>query len=389
MVQGQTQMGEIFGVKVGNGEVQLTSGETEGVVHVGEVDIPFWVATFETDALNVILWNNFFEARPHIKYLSLQAPHHLLVRRHRQLAEVPLNEDTTPKPSVQIIRGLSLNLGADMNLEGMVALHAQLARTENYKLSTEMKRKGFADLSLEGDPTASDFIELFASKQNADSQFYCNGKDNSAFWYHRGWLQRWKRLDTNPRFSQRLRVVVKVARDRAGLVLVLPEGKKWESKGTKWKELLERLTVSKIILPDLPMYSQDGSEEIFPKPCWRTCLYLLDGDTKPVPTEELDQEEVQWVTRQNRVWGKAKMLSEFPDHPEVKWKEREPVVNAPTLEVESDSEGEEETCTANTADNMRNPSVSTIPIHKSEGYESVNWNILVDTLLLESEQHIP
>ena len=41
MEQGQTQMGEVFGVKVGNGAVQLTSGETEGVVHVGEEDIPF------------------------------------------------------------------------------------------------------------------------------------------------------------------------------------------------------------------------------------------------------------------------------------------------------------------------------------------------------------
>ena len=64
--------------------------------------------------------------------------------------------------------------------------------------------------------------------------------------------------------------------------------------------------------------------------------------------EELDQEEVQWVTRQNRGWGKAKTLSKFPDHPEVKWEEREPVVNALTLDVESDSEGEEETCAANT-----------------------------------------
>ena len=39
--QGQTQMGEIFGVKVGNGAVQLTSGETEGVVHMEEEDIPY------------------------------------------------------------------------------------------------------------------------------------------------------------------------------------------------------------------------------------------------------------------------------------------------------------------------------------------------------------
>ena len=290
MEQGQTQIDEIFGVKVGKGAVQLTSGETEGVVHEGKEDIPFSHATFDTDAFDVILGNDFFEANPHVKYLSLQAPDHLLVRRHGQLVEVLLNEDTTPKPSMQIIQGLLLNLGADMKLEGMVALQAQLARTENYKLSTEMKRQGFADLSLEGDPTGSDFIGLFAPEQNADSQFYCNCKDNSAFWYHCGWVQRWKQLYANPRFSQLLRVLVKVAIDRARLVLVVPEGKEWEITGTKWKKLLKRLTISKIILPDLPMYSQDGSEEILPKPSWRTCLYLLDGDTKPVPMEELGQD---------------------------------------------------------------------------------------------------
>ena len=60
------------------------------------------------------------------------------------------------------------------------------------------------------------------------------------------------------------------------------------------------------------------------------------------------------------------MLSKFPDHPEVRWEERELVVNAPTLDVESDSKGEGETCTANMGDNIRNPSVWTIPIHDSE-----------------------
>ena len=118
MEQGQTQMGERFAVKVGNGAVQLTSGETEGVVHVGDEDIPFSFATFDTDAFHVILGNDFFEANPHMKYLSLQAPRHLLVPRHWHLVEVPLKEDTTPKPSVQIIQGLWVNLGADMKLEG-------------------------------------------------------------------------------------------------------------------------------------------------------------------------------------------------------------------------------------------------------------------------------
>ena len=184
-----------------------------------------------------------------------------------------------------------------------------------------MKTKGFADLSFEGDPTSLDFIELFASKRSADSQFYCNRKDNSVFWYHWGWLQRWTQLYENPRFSQLLSVLAKVAINRAHLILVVPEGNKWESKGAKWKEIIERLTFSKIILPNLPMYSQDGTDKILPKASWRTCLYLLDGDSTDVPKKELNQEEVPRVTRQNPGWEKAKMRSKFPDYPEVKSEE--------------------------------------------------------------------
>ena len=49
---------------------------------MGEGDISFSFATFDTDAFDVILGSDFFETNPHIKYLSLQVPHHLLVRRH-------------------------------------------------------------------------------------------------------------------------------------------------------------------------------------------------------------------------------------------------------------------------------------------------------------------
>ena len=58
---------------------------------MGEEDIPFSFPTLDTDAFDMILGNDFFEANPHIKYLSLQAPHPLLVRRHWQLVEVPLS----------------------------------------------------------------------------------------------------------------------------------------------------------------------------------------------------------------------------------------------------------------------------------------------------------
>ena len=33
--------------------------------------------------------------------------------------------------------------------------------------------------------------------------------------------------------------------------------------------------------------------------------------------------------------------------------------------------------------------MSTIPIHNSEGYESVKWDDLVDALILETEPDIP
>ena len=121
--------------------------------------------------------NDFFEANRPIKYLFVQAAHHLLVGRHRHLVDDPLNEDTKQKRCAEIIQGLSLSPGADMKLEANVAVYGQLARIENSKLSTVMKRNGFANLSVEGDPTGLYFIELYASKQNADGQFYCNRKD--------------------------------------------------------------------------------------------------------------------------------------------------------------------------------------------------------------------
>ena len=103
-------MSAILSVKAGNGAVQLTSRETEGVVYVGQEDILFSFTTFDIYAFDPFFENDFFEANPHIKYLSLQWPRHLLVQRHGHLVEVQLNEDTKQKHSVQVIQGLSLKL---------------------------------------------------------------------------------------------------------------------------------------------------------------------------------------------------------------------------------------------------------------------------------------
>ena len=73
-------------------------------------------------------------------------------------------------------------------------------------------------------------------------------------------------------------------------------------------------------------------------------------------------------------------------HPELP---KIPTNLPPTLDVESYSVGEEETCAAKTGDNIRNLSVSRIQIHDSKGYESVKWDDLVGALLLETESGIP
>ena len=106
-----------------------------------------------------------------------------------------------------------------------------LHRTANYTLDSAAKHDVFRELGLNPNTCNGDFVELFASKENADAEYFCTPKTNNSWWYDCGTLGAWKMLYANPPFSKILHTLVKVYVDQAAVALVIPQGKKWQKKG--------------------------------------------------------------------------------------------------------------------------------------------------------------
>ena len=77
-----------------------------------------------------------------------------------------------------------------------------LHRTENYTLDSAAKRDAFRELGLNPNTCNGDFVELFASKENADAEYFSTPKTNNTRWYDWGKLGAWKMLYANPPFSK-------------------------------------------------------------------------------------------------------------------------------------------------------------------------------------------
>ena len=102
-------------------------------------------------------------------------------------------------------------------------------------------------------------------------------------------------LYANPGFSKNLHTWVKVYMDQATVSLVIPEGKKWEEKEKLWGPLLEKLTGTKLLLPDAPLYRLNPKEEVLQKPRPRTAMYLAHANCTPF----LSPKHLDFVTEKN------------------------------------------------------------------------------------------
>ena len=92
-----------------------------------------------------------------------------------------MQDSAEETPSVKILKNLNTKLDPEVRLEATLSVLA-LARTENYKLDTEIKIKSFDDLKITEDPTSSQVVELFASAKNNDALYYCYRRGNSTWW---------------------------------------------------------------------------------------------------------------------------------------------------------------------------------------------------------------
>ena len=82
--------------------------------------------------------------------------------------------------------------------------------------------------------------------------------------------------------------------DKARLCLVVPEGKQWDKVREKWKPLLEKLMVTKLLLPDFPLYQRDPEEAHMRSVCKRKHKLLTPNPNPPPPPPPSPKCDIQF-----------------------------------------------------------------------------------------------
>ena len=82
-------------------------------------------------------------------------------------------------------------------------------------------------------------------------------------------------------------MLTKAAYEGARLVVCTPDSGP-TGRNTCCRNLLERLVVSTITVPDMAIYIAKGDQKPFKKPDWTSHLSLIDGKINCVPCEDLD-----------------------------------------------------------------------------------------------------
>ena len=102
----------------------------------------------------------------------------------------------------------------------------------------------------------------------------------------------------NPRFSDRGKVLTKVALERSRMVLCSPD---WGAHGGNeyWPTLLDSLTIISVQLPDEAIYVPLGRKTPIRKPGWGSMLSVVHGSLISIPLEDLDSTLVQTIQRES------------------------------------------------------------------------------------------
>ena len=179
--------------------------------------------------------------------------------------------------------------------------------------------------------------------------------------------------------------------DQATVALVLPEGKKCEEKEKRWGPLLIKLTVTNLLLPDIPLYRLNPKEEVLPKRRWRTAMYPVSGkNVSSNPMENVSEEITKFVLKHDRRYGKEEMMKKFKNVGESKEENKfeEPKFQVEELIQESPKEAKETQEESGDKSDERGsiseaPSESTIHF-SNDSYTIVDYDELVANLFLEN-----
>ena len=288
-------------VRVGDGSTIMSHGSTKVTIQLGPETIKKEMIVLETSAFEAVLGLDFLGRSP-VEGI-LMRPARLVVSG----SQVPFIEESQPR-SIHIIK---------------------FGNNEAYKLLPNIRDAALKQLQI---PAESITIDLFASYKNAQEALFCSMKNN-AFWYDWSALvepNQW--LWANPPFSKLERILTKVILEGVRVVLCCPD---WGTS-TKWRQLLDQITVDRITLPDEALYATD-SGKVLPKPHWASMLSLLDPIAKPVPRSQLNPDTVTNVMSVSRGWGlnelrrycEAEKVNPLPA--EAYWQPRRAMKDASTL----------------------------------------------------------
>ena len=150
----------------------------------------------EGAGLGTPLGTGFFAQIKWIKYLSLQVPNHLLlVNEEQEWEAIPLKETTCPRPTLGKLMSFQLALDSVVKQESILA-SLGLHQEEVYTLDSAAKHDVFRELGLNANTRNCDFVDLSASKENADGEYFCTPRINNTWWYDLGKFGAWKMLVT-------------------------------------------------------------------------------------------------------------------------------------------------------------------------------------------------
>ena len=151
----------------------------------------------EGAGLGTALGTGFFAQIKWIKYLSLQVPNHLLfVNEEQEWEAIPLKETTCPRPTLQKLMIFLLAPSSVAKQESILA-SLSLHQEEVYTLDSAAKHDVSRELGLNANTCNCDFVDLSASKENADGEYFCTLRINNTGWYDLGKLGAWKMLYDN------------------------------------------------------------------------------------------------------------------------------------------------------------------------------------------------
>ena len=166
------------------------------------------------------------------------------------------------------------------------------SETEDYQLFEEVLDQGLKELGYSREDLS---VESFASDKQHVLDLYCSRGKNCGYKFY------WPSFGMaygNPRFSELVKVLTKVALERSRMVLCSPD---WGARGGNeyWRTLLDSLTIRSVRLTDEATYVPLGHKTPIRKPGWGSMLSVVDGGLTSIPWENLDSALVQTIQRES------------------------------------------------------------------------------------------